>query len=165
MKLKKMLLVATSLSVGLTIAFFVTLHFASQKVIATLPEETVTCLPLQGIQLAAANPQLLATARYTTVDLDVDYFLYRLQKDPHEYVVTVDQAGRCERVTLSAQAALSAQIPLPIAKEFTLIKFRKAIAQIGQPALKRQIQQAIKASPEDTLSPEMRWAIDELGLS
>jgi hypothetical protein len=94
--------------------------------------------------LAAANPQLLATARYTTVDyLTVDYFLYRLQKDPHEYVVTVDQEGRCELVTLSAQAALSAQIPLPLAKELTLIKFKKAIARAGQPALKRQVQQAI----------------------
>jgi len=165
MKLKKMILVGSSFSVGLAILFFGTLHVASQKVIAALPEETVTCLPLQGIKLAAANPQLLASTRTATLDYEtIDYFLYHLPKDPREYVVTV-QDGRCKLITLSAQADLSAQIPLPIAKELTLIKFKKAIARVGQPALKQQIQQAIQSSPDDTLSPEMRWAIDELGLS
>jgi hypothetical protein len=160
MKLKKMILVATFVSVGFGVAFFGILEIASQRVIAALPEKTVTCLPLKGVELAAANPQLLATARYATVD----YFLYRLQKDPHERVVMVDQAGRCELVTIASPAALSAQIPLPIAKEFTLIKFKKAIDRIGKPALKRQIQQALQSSPNDTLSLEMRWAIDKLGL-
>ena len=159
MKPHKMILVATSCGIGLAIALFGTLQVAAHKVIASLPEETVTCLPYQGIELAAANPQLLATARSTTVD----YFLYHLSKDPHEYIVTV-QDGRCKLITLSAHAALSAQIPLPIAKELTLIKFKKAIARVGQPALKQQIQQVIQSSPDDTLSPEMRWAIDKLGL-
>ena len=76
MKLKKMILVGSSFSVGLAIAFFGTLHVAAHKVIAALPEETVTCLPYEGIELAAANPQLLATARSTTVD----YFLYHLSQ-------------------------------------------------------------------------------------
>jgi hypothetical protein len=159
MKLKKMLLVTTSFSIGLTIAFFGALHVAAHKVIAALPEETVTCLPYEGIELAAANPQLLATARSTTVD----YFLYHLSKDPREYVVTV-QDGRCTLITLSTHTALSSQVPLPIAKELTLIKFKKTIARVGQPALKQQIQQVIQSSPDDTLSPEMRWAIVELGL-
>jgi hypothetical protein len=159
MKLKKMILVATSFSIGLAIAFFSTLQVAAHKVIAALPEETVTCLPYQGIELAAANPQLIATARSTTID----YFLYRLSKDSDEYVVTV-QDGQCTLITLSAHAALSSQIPLPIAKELTLIKFKKAIARVGQPALRQQIQQVIQSSPDDTLSPEMRWAIEELGL-
>lgn len=159
MKLKKMLLVTTSFSIGLTIAFFGTLQVAAHKVIAALPEETVTCLPLQGIELAAANPQLLATARSTTVD----YFLYHLSKDPREYVVTV-QDGQCILITLSSHVALSSQIPLPIAKELTLMKFKKAIARVGHPALKRQIQQLIQSNPDDTLSPEMRWAIAQLGL-
>lgn len=151
----------TSFLIGLSIAFMGTLQVASQEVIAALPEETVACLPRQGIKLAAANPQLLAKARYTTVN----YFFYHLQKDPHEYVVTVDQEGRCKLITLSAQDALSAQIPLPIAKEFTLMKLQKAIARVGKPELKRQMQQVFLSSPNDSLSPEMRWAIDKLGLS
>jgi len=159
MKPQKMIFIATSCGIGLAIALFGTLQVAAHKVIAALPEETITCLPLQGIELAAANPQLLATARSTTVD----YFLYHLSKNPDEYVVTV-QDGRCTLIALSAHAALSSKVPLPIAKELTLIKFKKAIARVGQPALKRQIQQVIQASPDDTLSPEMRWAIAKLGL-
>jgi hypothetical protein len=160
MKPQKMILIATSCGLGLAIAFFGTLQVAAHKVIAALPEETRTCLPRQGLALAAANPQLLAEARSATVE----YHLYHLQNDPHEYVVTVGQDGRCKLLRFSAETPLSSQIPLSVSKQLTLIKFKKAIARIGQPALKRQIQQVIQSSPDDTLSPEMRWAIAELGL-
>jgi hypothetical protein len=47
MKPLKMILVGTSFSIGLAIAFFGTLQVASHKVIAALPEETLAC-PAKG---------------------------------------------------------------------------------------------------------------------
>jgi hypothetical protein len=159
MNFKRMLLVSSPFVIGVSIGFWSILHVASERTIAKLPEKTRSCLPHQGIALAAANPQVIATARAQTIE----YHLYHLQNDANEYVVMVDQSGVCRLLRFSG-ATLSSQIPLPIAKQLTLGKLQKAIAHIGRPQLKQRIQQVMQESPDKTLSLEMRWAIDQLQL-
>jgi hypothetical protein len=159
MNFKRMLLVSSPFVIGVSIGFWSILHVASERAIVKLPEKTRSCLPHQGIALAAANPRVIATARSQTTE----YHLYHLQNDADEYVVTVDQSGVCKLLRFSG-VTLSSQIPLPIAKQLTLGKLQKAIAYMGKPQLKQRIQQVIQQSPDKTLSPEMRWAIDQLQL-
>jgi hypothetical protein len=154
--------VSSPFVIGISIGFWAILHVASERAIANLPEKTRSCLPHQGIALAAANPRVIATAHSQTVE----YHLYHLQSDASdadEYVVTVDQSGTCKLFRFSG-VPLSSQIPLPIAKQLTLGKLQKAIAYMGKPQLQQRIQQVIQQSPDKTLSPEMRWAIDQLQL-
>jgi hypothetical protein len=160
LKLKQAILSCSFFWLGCTIAFFSVLYLATQRVLATLPEETRSCLPRQGLSLAAANPQLFATASSASVD----YHLYYLQEDAQEYVVMVGQNAPCKLLKLSPKAALSSQVPLPVAKQLTLIKLQKAIARVGKPELKRQMQQLLQATTDRSLSPELSWAIKELGL-
>jgi hypothetical protein len=159
MNFKRMLLVSSPFVIGVSIGFWSILHVASERAIAKLPEKTRSCLPHQGIALAAANPRVIATARAQTVE----YHLYHLQNDADEYVVTVDQLGACKLLRFS-DVPLSSQIPLSIAKQLTLGKLQKAIAYMGKSQLQQRIQQVIQQSPDKTLSPEMRWAIDQLQL-
>jgi hypothetical protein len=159
MQQKPMILIGSVLGI-IAIAFFGALQVASHQVISALPEKTRSCLPRQGVALAATHPQLLAEAQSKTVD----YHLYHLQEDAHEYVVTVGQDSRCKLLRFSAGVALSSQIPLSVSKQLTLAKMKKAIARVGKSQFERQMQQAIQASPDKTFSPEMRWAIAQLGL-
>jgi hypothetical protein len=154
------LMSAGSFAVGWAIAFLGSLHIASQRVIAALPTQTRSCLPFQGVALAAANPQVVAETSFKAID----YYLYHLQDDANEYVVTVTQEGRCQLRRFSPAAALSSQIPLLVAQQLTLEKLEKAIAQVGKPQFERQIQQVMRSSPGQRLSPEMQWAIEELEL-
>jgi hypothetical protein len=149
-----------SFAIGWAIAFFGSLHIASQRIIAALPDQTRSCLPLQGVALAAANPQIVAEASFKAID----YYLYHLQDDHNEYVIMVTQDGWCQLRRFSPDEALSSQIPLSVAQQLTLEKLEKAIAQVGKIQFEKQIQQAVRSSPGQTLSPEMRWAIEALGL-
>jgi hypothetical protein len=161
MNYQRIILVSTgSFAVGWAIAFFGSLYIASQRIIAALPAQTRSCLPLQGVALAAANPQVVAEASFKAID----YYLFHLKDDANEYVVLVTQDGQCHLKQFSPDAALSSQIPLSVAQRLTLEKLEKAIAQVGKTQFKKQIQQVMRSSPGQALSPEMQWAIEALGL-
>jgi hypothetical protein len=161
---RKYLAIAVTVFLLSSIAFLIGLKAGTELAIVKVPAEARKCLPLTGMALAAARPQLTASVRYPRSGGTL-YQLYQFKGDSKEYLVAVSSSfpQGCQLTEFESHVNLSSKLPLPLARQLTLLKIRKAIAQVGYAPLKQQIDAAIQAD-RSPLSPEMLWALQEVKL-
>jgi hypothetical protein len=161
---RKYLAIAVTVFLLSSIAYLIGLKAGAELAIGKIPTEARKCLPLKGMALAAALPQLTAAVHYPSSGTTL-YQLYQFKGDSKEYLVSINSSfpQGCQLTEFESHVNLSSKLPLPLAQQLTLLKVRKAIARVGYAPLKQQIDAAIQADPSP-LSPEMRWALQAMKL-
>jgi hypothetical protein len=165
MKYKRFVILALVSAFGLVYSTYV----LAQVLIGEIPNVVKPCIPEHSARFLVTSAELVTQTQYEAKD----YYLFRLlrgdsQPNQPNYYTHVVQVSNdvCEVVytnPANEEVPLAQRVPQPVANELALGQMKRAIAALGRDEFARRIQPILTQDNQQSLFPEARWALEQLG--